>query len=129
MSRFWEHPATDSLRSSMDKDVDGMRRLAAVLLGVVLGGSAVYGAFHYHLVKTENDLLWVPKPQLSLKDVYVDVRGWGHDEWRRHPELVEAMVEGGHGELIAKPTTEELLLDLLQRFRDARREDGDARQE
>ena len=80
-----------------------MRRLTTLLFGMALGGGLVFSAHHYHLVRTGKQFLLIPKIDVSLVDPYVDSRKWHLDDWESHPELLEAMNEHGHGDLL--PTT------------------------
>ena len=77
-----------------------MRRLTTLLLGMVLGGGCVYGAYQYHLVRTGAQFLLIPKGEVSLIDPYVDVRDWDLDDWDKHPEVLEAMKAQGHADLL-----------------------------
>lgn len=81
-----------------------MRRITTLILGMILGGGLVYGAYQYHLVRTGDQFLLIPKGQVSLVDPYVDVRDWGLSQWQEHPALLEAMRSQGHGDLV--PTGE-----------------------
>ena len=80
-----------------------MRRLTTLLVGMALGGGLVVSAHHYHRVRTGKQFLLIPKIDVSLVDPYVDSRKWHLDDWESHPELLEAMNEQGHGDLL--PTT------------------------
>ncbi len=77
-----------------------MRRLFAVLFGVMLGGGLVYAAFEYHLVRTEERFFVIPKKQAGLVDAYVDIRDWSASQWRDHPVLAENLIADGHGDLV-----------------------------
>lgn len=155
-SAFWEHlpdfsnlsafgvfpapaftaksPATGSginpqRRMFIHTDVDVMRRLIAVLFGILLGGGGVYVAFSYHIVKSDDDLLFVPKRQASLESVYSDIRGWGLREWGENPELARTLTEHGHGDLITHTISGELFDNLLPRFNGAARDEPGLRRE
>jgi hypothetical protein len=69
-----------------------MGRLFALVLGVVVGGVAVYGSLEYHLVRTSDGFLAVPKTKANWADTYVDVRPFGVEDWARHRDLVEALI-------------------------------------
>ena len=77
-----------------------MRRLTTLLFGMALGGGLVFSAHHYHLVRTGKQFLLIPKIEVSLIDPYVDVREWHLDDWEGHPELLAAMKDHGHGDLL-----------------------------
>ena len=77
-----------------------MRRITTLLFGMVLGGGLVFSAHHYHLVRTGKQFLLIPKIEVALVDPYVDVRDWHLDDWEDHPELLAAMKDHGHGDLL-----------------------------
>ena len=81
-----------------------MRRLFALLFGMLLGGALVFTAFRYYLVRAgEKEFLLVPKQQAELTDAYVDVRKWDAAEWQKHPKLAEALTRYGRPDLIKRP--------------------------
>ena len=77
-----------------------MRRLTTLLFGMAVGGGLVFSAHHYHLVRTGAQFLLIPKIEVSLVDPYVDVRDWGLDDWEKHPQLLAAMKDHGHADLL-----------------------------
>jgi hypothetical protein len=77
-----------------------MRRFSVLLLGIMLGGGLVYTAFHYHVVRTADEWLLVPKRQAAFSDAYADVRQWSLNEWRRHPDLVQALLAKGRQDVM-----------------------------
>lgn len=77
-----------------------MRRLVTILLGVVIGGSVVFFAFQYHLIRASQRWVVVKKRHADWHDAYVDVRGWGAREWNEHRELSGNVTAAGHGELV-----------------------------
>lgn len=79
-----------------------LRGLILILLGGTLGASAMWGAFNFHLVWTEERLLIVQRSVPSLKDGFADVRTWGRQEWRKHPHLTRSMMGAGHKKVIEK---------------------------
>ena len=52
------------------------------------------------LVRTGEQFLLIPKIEVSLVDPYVDVRDWGLDDWEKHPQLLAAMKDHGHADLL-----------------------------
>lgn len=83
-----------------------MRRLNALLFGLVLGGACMSFAHRYHVVQTHSEWLLVPKTNNSISATYVDIRSWNAETWRRHPELIEALYQHGRGEVVARPAAE-----------------------
>ena len=82
-----------------------MRRLFAMAFGVLLGAAAMFIAFKFHVVRTTDDWVFVPKPSASLVDAYVDVREWDTAEWTKHTQLVKALVLTGRADLVRKSVT------------------------
>jgi hypothetical protein len=74
--------------------------------GAVLGATGMFIAFKFHVVRTKDDWVFVPKPTASLVDAYVDVREWDSDEWTRHPQLVKSLVLTGRADLVRKAVTD-----------------------
>lgn len=83
-----------------------MRRLFALAFGALLGAAAMFIAFKFHVVRTKDDWVFVPKPTASLVDAYVDVRDWDTDEWAKHPQLVKSLVLTGRADLVRKSVTD-----------------------
>jgi len=100
-------PSSASKTRSIDwvaENRPAMRRLFALLFGMLLGGALVFTAFRYHLVRAgEKEFLLVPKQQADLADAYVDVRGWDAAEWQKHPKLAEALTRYGRADLVKRP--------------------------
>ena len=82
-----------------------MRRLFAMAFGVLLGAAAMFMAFKFHVVRTKDDWVFVPKPSASLVDAYVDVREWDTAEWTKHTQLVKALVLTGRADLVRQAVT------------------------
>lgn len=82
-----------------------MRRLFAMVFGALLGAAAMFVAFKFHVIRTKEDWVFVPKPSAMLVDAYVDVREWTTAEWTRHPQLVKALVLTGRADLMRKAVT------------------------
>jgi hypothetical protein len=105
-----------------------MRKLLLFVVGMIVGGGMVCFAFEYHVVRTQNGVVLIRKKPAGLGDQYVDVRNWRPSDWQAHPQLVEAVVANGHGDLIG-PSSNELLHDLLHKFGNAERTDDQIRTE
>ncbi len=100
-----------------------MRRLAAVLFGMILGAGAVFTAFRYHVVRADEGYLFVPRERAALADAYVDVRQWDARQWQEHTILAQDLTAHGRGDLIVRSTTEGIFRRLLDKI------DGAARDE
>ena len=93
-----------------------MRRLFYLVVGLGLGGGAMWGAFNYHVLRTADGYVYIPKQSAQLNEVYLDVRGYGLAEWKQHPQVVQAIVHSGRTELIANAgTVQSSVKDLFQR--------------
>lgn len=77
-----------------------MPRALLGFFGVICGMACVFGAFQFHVLKTERSYLLIPKRSAHLGDVYADVRGWQRKDWSEHPGLARDVVAAGHGDLI-----------------------------
>ena len=73
--------------------------------GMLLGAAAMFIAFKFHVIRTKDDWVFVPKPSASLVDAYVDVREWDTAEWTKHTQLVKALVLTGRADLVRKSVT------------------------
>ncbi|GIT30206.1 MAG: hypothetical protein Ct9H300mP1_22520 [Planctomycetaceae bacterium] len=107
LSAFWDHPRPAA--GSSESAFPGPRPVALhqscadsqrFLFGMAVGGGLVFSAHHYHLVRTGEQFLLIPKIEVSLVDPYVDVRDWGLDDWEKHPQLLAAMKDHGHADLL-----------------------------
>ncbi len=92
-----------------------MTRLLALFAGILLGGLLMYFSFSYHIVTTGQKTYYVPKTKAQMADFYVDIREWNHQNWAEHPELANAMIKAGHGELVQRSLTEELLDSIFKK--------------
>jgi hypothetical protein len=93
-----------------------MRRIFYLIVGVAVGGAAMWGAFNYHFLRTAEGVTYVPKQSANLSDVYLDVRDWSLADWKQHPAVVQALVANGRTELVANADTlNSTLNDWLKR--------------
>jgi len=79
-----------------------MRRLGTLIFGMLLGGGLVYTSYQYHVVRTGDQFLVIPKLSPTLVDPYVDIRDWTAEDWRRHVKLAEALIAQGHERLLTQ---------------------------
>ena len=99
---IWDNPAPIFGRQ---RERDLMRRLFAMAFGALLGAAAMFIAFKFHVLRTKDDWVFVPKPSASLVDAYVDVREWDTAEWMKHPQLVKSLVLTGRADLVRRSVT------------------------
>ena len=77
-----------------------MGRLWSFVWGVVVGASLLYCVMTYHVVHTQDGLQVVPKITAGLPGTYVDIRGFGIDDWARHCSLAMALIHADKGDLM-----------------------------
>lgn len=92
-----------------------IRGLSLFLLGVVIGGGAMFAAFRWHFMQADDGWHWVRNSGSDLSECYTDVRGWTAREWSENPRLAAALVEGGEGDLIMRSSSNGLFDRLLDR--------------
>ena len=97
-----------------------MGRLLLFLCGVVIGGGAVYGSLEYHLVRTPEGFVPVPKLNAAWNDTYVDVRSFGFDDWTRHKGLMAALIAAKKDQVLGDAADGELR-DRIGQLLDGRR--------
>ena len=95
-----------------------MRRLLAMIVGVFIGGGLVFGAFQFHLVRTDSGYLLVKKQQATWRETHADIRGWKAKEWNLHRELARDLASAGHGEYVVRSGAENFLKDILGGLRE-----------
>lgn len=78
-------------------------------------------AFNLHVVRTDTDWYFVKKLKTEFADCFADVRTWDVEEWSKHPELKKALTVAGKGEIIKEPPPQELLFEVLDAWKNARR--------
>lgn len=74
------------------------------LFGVILGAVLVYTAMHFHLVRGRNGVFMVSKVTSDLSDIYVDIRGFTLEDWKRHKPLAAAIIQSDRSELLNDET-------------------------
>ena len=57
------------------------------LSGFLFGGATVYFALHFHVVRADDGVHFVPKVTTSFSQPYVDVRGFTVTDWADHQAL------------------------------------------
>lgn len=110
------------------RDAAAMKKLFTLIFGFGLGLLAMYLAFNVHVVRTDSDWHFVKKQKVQFTDCYADIRNWDAQEWTRHPDLTKALVDSGKGDLVPQIEAQDLLLEVLDRWQNARR-DTETRQQ
>jgi hypothetical protein len=95
-----------------------MRRLIALVVGAAIGGGLVFGAFYFHVVRTEKTFLLVRKQRADWHDAYVDIRGWSSRDWSVHRDLSSDLVAMGRGDLISRSIGDNFFRGLFDSFRE-----------
>lgn len=72
--------------------------------GLILGAGLMYGALHFHLVRGQSGIFMVSKVTSDLSDVYVDIRGFTLEDWKRHKPLAAAIIKSDRSELLDDAT-------------------------
>lgn len=91
-----------------------MGKFYAFLLGIVAGFGLYHLASTRHLIRTDEGLYWTPKVSQSLEDTYADIRGYGPEDWAKHPALAAAIAKSGNDELMGQ-AAEGTLVNVLDR--------------
>lgn len=78
-----------------------MSRISSFLLGMVAGAMLVAAAMNFHLVRSDDGILMIPKLTKGLHDPYADIREFTLDDWQQHRPLAAALVQANKSELLA----------------------------
>ena len=84
-----------------------MRKLISIIFWILVGMVLMYGMLRHHIVRTEERWLFVPKNQIELRDTYVNVTGWTSKDLQEHPQVVKALVENGHRDVVVAIAAED----------------------
>lgn len=90
-----------------------MGRLTALIIGIVVGGLLMLFSFNYHVVRTSETVLVVPKTTTQLQGAYVDITGWKSSDWIEQKAFTKAMIDAGHGDLVQTSVTKDLMDRVL----------------
>ena len=73
------------------------------LVGLLAGACGGLFAANYHVVRTVDGVVVVPRTQRPpLRSSYVDVRTWSQAMWSNHPEVTEALTADGRQDSVLK---------------------------
>ncbi len=84
-----------------------MKKLISIIFWVLVGMGLMYGMLRHHIVRTEERWLLVPKDQIELRDTYVNMSGWNSKDLQEHPQVVKALVENGHRDVVVAIVAED----------------------
>ena len=97
-----------------------MKRVTWLVLGVLVGGGLVFGSLRYHVLRTGDGLVLIPKAVATFDGTYLDVRGWGLSNWSQHQEVAQAVIAADREELLVDAAGESFqqgMSGLIDRFR------------
>jgi hypothetical protein len=77
-----------------------MGRFGTFILGFLLGGATVFGSLHYHVVRANDGVHFIPKMSSTFTETLVDIRSFGFEEWNQHRSLAFAIQQAGKTELL-----------------------------
>ncbi|QDS92590.1 hypothetical protein FF011L_13370 [Roseimaritima multifibrata] len=77
-----------------------MGRISTFFFGMICGAGLLWGAMHYHVVRTTDGFYFVPKLSKNLTDPYVDVRAFGLSDWQQHRPLAAAIMQNNQSQLL-----------------------------
>lgn len=88
-----------------------MKSVVVFLIGMALGGALVYTSLKYHVVRADDGLHMVPKMTGQFTETYVDIRGFGVEDWAQHRALAVALVDAKKHQLLAESAGGEQFLN------------------
>lgn len=77
-----------------------MRRLWTFLIGILVGGIAVFAAMNYHIIRAKDGLHVVPKSDAQLALTYVDIREFTVADWAKNSDLATALINAQRRDLV-----------------------------
>lgn len=83
-----------------------MNRLGTFCLGFLVGGAVVYSSLHYHVVRANDGVHFIPKVSSTFSETYVDVREFGFQEWSDRAALAAAISAAGKAEIMQGTITQ-----------------------
>ena len=78
-----------------------MTKLISSAFLVLLGMGLMYFGMGHHIVKTDKGRIYVPKAKMALSETFADVTQWKTEDLEAHPEVVKALINNGHQDVIA----------------------------
>jgi hypothetical protein len=86
-----------------------MKAIAVLLVILVAAGVGLsWWAMGHHVIQTKKGTVVLAKRFLTFRDTYVDARAWSSRDFDRHPEVKEALKNGGYRELLFELRRDEL---------------------
>jgi len=75
-----------------------MKALGIFVVVVLIG--VCYFCLSYHVVTTDSGKVALKKKGIRFGETFVDVSDWGPEDLKDHPALVNALIEGGHQDIV-----------------------------
>lgn len=85
-----------------------MGRVGSFILGVAVGAGTLYTAMSYHVVRSDGGTHLVRKTDIGLSGTYADIRQFTIDDWRRRPQLTQAMLKAERSDLVTSTASQSL---------------------
>lgn len=93
-----------------------MNRLSTFLFGVVVGGILMLVALKYHVVRAEDGVHLIPKTTSQMGDAFVDIRGFGAEQWADHEKLATAIAQSDKKYLLSDSVADGLRQNVQEVF-------------
>lgn len=77
-----------------------MSRFSSFLLGVFCGAGGLIVTMNYYIVRSKDNVHFVPKVAAKLEIPYYDVRTFSIQDWQKHPSLAAAIVTSKNQNLV-----------------------------
>lgn len=84
-------------------------KLLSTLVVLAIGAAAMWYALAHHIVTTDDGRLFLPKAELGFTDTLIDITDWTASEFNEHREVTQALIDNGHGELVAKSAADSFI--------------------
>lgn len=91
---------------------------SVVIVLLAVAGLAWLAATH-HLILTEKGAALVGKRFLTYEETYADTRSWSITDFDEHPNVRDALIRNGYGDIISELRREELDRSVKQLAADA----------
>ncbi|MFH0953597.1 MAG: hypothetical protein V1873_04640 [Verrucomicrobiota bacterium] len=91
---------------------------SVVIVLLAVAGLAWFVATH-HLILTEKGAVLVGKRFLTYEETYADTRSWSITDFDEHPNVRDALIRNGYGDIISELRREELDRSVKQLAADA----------
>lgn len=87
-------------------------RFGAFVFGMAVGGTLVFGAQRYHVVRTDRGVELVRKLSPGFGETYVDVRNYSAADWAEHPSIAAALMRSGNEHVLQDDAADSIRQEL-----------------